>query len=468
MKVQSPKSKVQSPNAKVQGRGSSRLRWASARQGVEPPALRFGVPRGRGAGIAAERLGLRQSSGAFDCAPSLQKRQRTGALQNASAPIVAEHKCGRVSSFSRFTFHVLGSLPRPSQRGIALIIVMISIFVLATMALGFAYAMRVETTLAANANSEAELEWLGRSGVEYCRWILAQQLNIREEPYDALNQVWAGGIGGIGTSNSALMDVQNPVKIGSGSFHWKITDLESKWNINMMAQPNFPGEDIMKNAFLLMNVDAGASTPVVNSILNWIDRGSRLQGAEGDYYQGQSPKYSAKEGPIDDLSELLLVKGISEMPELYWGGVVTNHPPPAFQARLRTGGLDQGQVLPYGLVDLFAPLSSGKVNVNTASEAVLQLIPGIDAISAEKIVAGRSGEDDLSGMTGPYRSLAQLDRVPELPRGMGMRLQQFCDVRSRTFQIEIEAQIGNYKRQFIAIVGRNSPRDVQILSFYWK
>ena len=35
--------------------------------------------------------------------------------------------------------------------------------------------MKVEIKLARNASSEAELEWLGRSGVEDARWILAQQ-----------------------------------------------------------------------------------------------------------------------------------------------------------------------------------------------------------------------------------------------------------------------------------------------------
>src|SRR5580765_7876649 len=86
------------------------------------------------------------------------------------------------------------------QSGIALVIVMISIFVLAILAGGFAYSMKVETKLARNANSEAEIQWLGRSGVEYARWILAQQ-NLpavrAKEPYDAMNQVWAGGSGGI-------------------------------------------------------------------------------------------------------------------------------------------------------------------------------------------------------------------------------------------------------------------------------
>src|SRR2546421_11778589 len=68
-----------------------------------------------------------------------------------------------------------GLRPSPSS-GIAIVIVLISIFVLAILAGGFATAMRVETKLARNANSESELEWLGRSGVEYARWILAQQL----------------------------------------------------------------------------------------------------------------------------------------------------------------------------------------------------------------------------------------------------------------------------------------------------
>ena len=47
-----------------------------------------------------------------------------------------------------------------SQSGIALVIVMISIFVLAMLAAGFAIAMKVETKLARNANSEAELQWV--------------------------------------------------------------------------------------------------------------------------------------------------------------------------------------------------------------------------------------------------------------------------------------------------------------------
>jgi len=350
-----------------------------------------------------------------------------------------------------------------SESGIALIIVMISISVLAILAGGFALSMKVETKLARNVNSEAQLEWLGRSGVEYCRWILSEQMRIPGEPYDALNQVWAGGPGGIATTNSPLMDVQKEVILGAGSFTWKMTDLERKFNINSAPEP------ILQQALMLMGVDAGQMTPIINCILDWIDADDnpRMQGAESDYYQSLQPPYFAKNGPIDDMSELLLVKEIT--PELFWGAACTNHSPAAFQQRasyLGPGG--PVSTINSGLVNLFTPLSSGRVNINTASPDVLQVIPGVNAIVAQAIAGAREGEDDGSGLTGPYRSVDQVRRVPEVNLEVARLLAQYCDVRSRTFQVQIDAHVGAAKRQFIAVLGRNNPRDIQVLSFYWK
>ena len=366
-------------------------------------------------------------------------------------------------SEARFAWAGSGDEPSPrrSQAGIALVIVLISIFVLTMLAGGFAYSMKVETRLAQNANSEAELEWLGRSGVEYARWILAEQMKIPQEPYDALNQVWAGGPGGIGTSNSPLVDVQREVRLGNGKFTWKIMDLESKANINT-------ADDRMLNqALLAMGMDAGETTPIVSSIQDWIDpdNSEHPQGAENGYYHSLSPAYDCKNGPIDDLSELLLIKGIT--PDIYWGTFSTNHPPPAFMPRNRRG---QPEAYAFGLHDVFTPISTGRININTASAEVLELLPMMDRQTAEAIVAGRQGEDDGSGLTGPYRSVDQVSRVPELPRAGPLLniLHQYCDVRSRTFQITVSAEVGGYKRRFVAIVGRNTPRDIPILEFYWK
>ena len=104
------------------------------------------------------------------------------------------------------------------EEAIAIVIVMIAILVLAILAGGFAYSMKVETTLAMRANNEAELEWLGRSGVEYARWILATQRTCPAEQYEALTQVWAGGAGaGPCSTNSPLGEVQKEVHLGIGN-----------------------------------------------------------------------------------------------------------------------------------------------------------------------------------------------------------------------------------------------------------
>jgi hypothetical protein len=98
----------------------------------------------------------------------------------------------------------------------------------------------------------------------------------------------------------------------------------------------------------------------------------------------------------------------------------------------------------------------------------LQLVPGVTAAVAQAIVGAREGEDDGSGLTGPYRSVDQVRRVPEVTMEAARMLQQYCDVRSRTFEVQIDARVGSYKRQFSAILVRNNPRDVQVLSFYWR
>jgi general secretion pathway protein K len=345
---------------------------------------------------------------------------------------------------------------------------MISILVLTILAAGFAYSMKVETKLARNANSEAELEWLGRSGVEYARWVLANSMLNPMQPFDSLDQPWATGSGWLGPTNAPIAEVQNPVTLGNGTFTWKITDLERKFNIN---SPEPLLQQVLPQALTLMGVSPSDATPIVNSILDWIDPDDHThpEGAETDYYQNLRPPYSAKDGPIDDISELLLVKGV--LPELYWGNSSSNHPqgflqPLANRSRFPSEALS----FPVGLVDLFTPLSGGKININTASAEVLQLIPGIDPIIAEAIVGGRSGEPDPSapGLMGPYRGVNEVSRMPNIPREIVGQLQQFCDVRSRTFQVQVDADVGGYKRTFHAVLGRNGPRDVQILTFYWK
>ncbi|HOX59412.1 MAG TPA: type II secretion system protein GspK [Candidatus Paceibacterota bacterium] len=353
------------------------------------------------------------------------------------------------------------------QAGIALVIVMISVTVLTILAAGFAYSMKVETKLARNSNCEAELEWLGRSGVEYARWVLGNSLLNPMQPYDSRDQPWATGYGLLGPTNNPIGEVQKTLTLGRGTITWSITDLESRFNIN---SPEPVLQQILPQALNLMGVAPGEATPIVNSIFDWIDRDDQThpEGAEVRDYQAFDPPYLAKDGPIDDLAELLLIRGIT--PEIYYGLASTNYQPSYYsQQRNRFGRYsDAPPPIAVGLTNLFTPLSSGKVNINTASPEVLQLIPGVDNLIAEAIVSGRSGEDDGSGLMGPYRNVDQVRRVPNIPLEMVRQLQPFCDVRSKTFQVQVDAEVAGYKRTFFAILGRENQNRVQILSFYWK
>lgn len=356
---------------------------------------------------------------------------------------------------------------RPNSSGIALILVMVAMFVLGILAGGFAYSMRVEMRLAQNHNSEDELEWLGRSGVELASYVVAQQLTIPNQRYDALNQKWAGGIG---VTNEALADIElEDVQFGSGSFSVKIIDQERFFNINTADQT------ILHQAMTLIGVDAAESASIIDSILDWIDvdDAKRLSGAESNYYLGLSTPYYAKNGPIDDLTELMLVKGIS--PEMYWGPAGTNYATTAGIApatRVESRRLHRDEPINYqvGLKDLFTPISGRLVNINTASAAVLQLMPGIDANIAQAIVQTRSGPDGVEGNEDdtPFRNVGELINVPGIDRGLVSQFGRYFSVQSATYEVHVTARIGSYQKEYVAMIRRNGPKDVQTLFFHWK
>ena len=346
---------------------------------------------------------------------------------------------------------------RHNSDGIALIMVMCAIVVLSILAAAFAYSIKVETRLAQNADSEEQLLWLGASGVQRACWILSQ--HRPGEPYDSLNQKWAGGSGSLAESNSVLSSVSlDNYPVGDGTVSIKIIDLERKVNINTANATT------IQQALTLMGVDASDISVVSDSILDWIGPAGppRVAGAESDYYQGLAVPYYAKNAPMDDLSELLLVKGVT--PEMYWGSNSTNHTPSVFQHKLGLGTAPgQTPDYPFGLVEIFTPFSSGKINVNTADVNVLQMIPGVDAAMADAIVKQRAGPDGVDGTEDdiPFSNPGQLG-------GFGIKDASACDTRSFTFEVHVTAQIGDYKREYVAILARTSGTDIQVLSFYWK
>jgi len=350
-----------------------------------------------------------------------------------------------------------------SRSGIALIIVMLVIVVLGLLAAGFAYSMKVETTLARNAGADDELELLARSGVELARYVLGQQLNIPSEAsFDALNQKWAGGPG---STNELLADVSlEECKLGRGKFSVKIIDLERKINVN------YANRLVLERAMDLLNVDSIDASTIVDSIEDWRDRNSnpQINGAESEYYLSLPKPYYAKDGPIDDLSELLLVRGVT--PDHYWGPGRTNAAMkrfPAYAISFPPGGGVTGSSV--GLFDLFNTIGRLQININTAPKEVLQLLPGIDESLAAGIVKLRAGLDTVDGTEDdtPFHSPGELINVPGMIPQFVQQLQQFCGIRSFTFEVQVDAEIDKYSRRLVALLIRTGSRNVQVLSMHW-
>jgi general secretion pathway protein K len=351
-------------------------------------------------------------------------------------------------------------------QGIALIVAMIAILVLSALAAGFALSMKVETRLAFNANSDTQLYWLGRSGVELARWVLAQQ----RCPYDSLNQIWAGGPGSDCETNGPLAGFSlDNYAVGGGTISLTIIDLERKANINTAS-----GLEIQQ-ALTDMNVDPNEIAVVADSIQDWVGPVGppRVAGAESDYYQGLDPPYSAKNAPMDDISELLHVRGILDHKEIYDPKTYrpeneTDEPESAFHHQL--GFEDQSAPADYGLKDLFTPISNGRININTADENVLRMAFGGDANAAEGILRLRRGPDEADGteddtpITNPQAAMQAAGVNPAL---IGQAANLFT-VRSSTFEVHATARIGLQSREFVAILFRTSPVDIRIMSFYWK
>lgn len=349
------------------------------------------------------------------------------------------------------------------ESGIALVIVMIVVISLGLLAGGFVMSMKVETKLARNAQFDPELDWLGRSGVEVARYVVGQNMTAPNEPYDALNQFWAGGYGGTNIFPPEISLSQ--MTLGNGSISIKIEDAERRFNINVAD------EFILQQALRVVGVDASEFGVITGAILDWIDLDddTHIGGVESDFYQRLDPPYSAKNGPLDDLSELLMINGIT--PAMYWGGAEAGRRT-SQRTVLQSGpGTPMDTTYRVGLADLFSAVGNPRMNINTASAEALQLLPGVDENLAAAIIGFRSGPDGASGNEDdlPFRSVAELaGAVPGLDPAMVQQLARFCDVRSATFKVEVAAQVGDLQRHYVALLRRNQPQDVQILQFYWK
>jgi general secretion pathway protein K len=337
------------------------------------------------------------------------------------------------------------------QRGFAVIIALVAVTVLTLLAGAFAYAMKIETRLAANTNDDEQFYWVGRGGVERACWWLALEGN---QPFSSKLQYWNHGPGDGPETNGPLAgESLDSFPIGEGTVSLTMIEQESKININTADGP------LIQQTLTSMGADANDISVVSDSILDWIDPddATRPAGAESDYYLGQMPSYYAKNAPIDNLDELQLVKGITR--DMFNGGSSTPTSSPFPEHQLGFGHAPgQEPNYAFGLRDVFTPFSSGKINLLTADNKVLQLIPGIDTAAAQAIETARDSDP-------PIRNVPQLLAAAGINPADAGRVSSYVDTRGSTYEIHATATIGQISHEYTAVVFRTGP-NVTVVSFY--
>ena len=225
------------------------------------------------------------------------------------------------------------------RRAYVLIAVLMVVVVLSLAAYRFTDSMTSEFTVAVRTSEAAQVKAFAASGVHYAAGMLADPSTMANtlsyNPFDnetsfsnvSVNDQTSARGGG----RFCLIAVSDTfVGTGEGRYLVKygVMDESAKLNINSLMQLDQTGQVLHDALMKLPNM----TEDVADAIVDWVDMDdtSRAAGAESAYYSGLSPPYRAKNGPINSIDELLLVRGVT--PQLLFGN-----------DRNRNGKLDTGE-----------------------------------------------------------------------------------------------------------------------------
>jgi hypothetical protein len=107
---------------------------------------------------------------------------------------------------------------------------------------------------------------------------------------------------------------------------------------------------------------------------------------------------------------------------------------------------------------VFTPFSSGKINLLTADDQVLQLIPGLDTAAAQAIENVRDSDP-------PVRNIAQLLSAGGVNPAAAGQIMSYVSIVGNTYEVQATVTIGQLSHTYTAIVIRNG-RSMQVVSYY--
>ena len=330
------------------------------------------------------------------------------------------------------------------NRGIALLITISVTTILVAAALEYNRRARFAIISTAAVRDHLTMSNMADSGVYAAMALLVKDRS--ESDFDSLQEDWA--------NPEKIDEILQEISFEKGKLSVTITDELSKIQVNALVlypdSRGFNQTQIMLWDRLLRFIgneeqlkDDSDPVAIVNSVKDWLDSGdddatSGLSGAEANYYEDLDPPYAVRNGPIPDLNELLLIKGIT--PELYYGKGET----PGLSHHMTVHGMTLGAGTAFNW--------PGRININTADLPVLAALLGIENEEMaqslfdfrQEIVAGKDVHDFSS--TKWYKNIPGFGDIAIDPK--------LISVSSDVFRIESEATTSNIKTSVIAVVQR--------------
>jgi len=229
------------------------------------------------------------------------------------------------------------------QSGIALITVILIVSILAAAALELNRSTRHDIYDAANLSDGIRLTYIAKSGFYGAAALLAKS----SADYETLRDDWA---------RAETFSAQSASFFPNGHFILRIEDEKGKIPLNKLVDGGAVNPEIKEMLLRLLALPEFELGPqegmeIVDSIIDWMDENDDISGmgAESSYYASLPLPYKAKNGPLDCIEELLMIKGISK--EVFAG---TSKKP--------------------GLIQCVTIYGTGAININTAPKPVLRAL----------------------------------------------------------------------------------------------
>jgi general secretion pathway protein K len=303
---------------------------------------------------------------------------------------------------------------------------------------------RVAVFSAAVTRDRHTLSTMALSGFNVAKAMLVK--DKMDSEIDSIQEDWANP-----DKISAVLSI---ISFDDGSVTVKISDELGRIQANALV--TFPDSRIFNESqrvlwdrflrlFISPDLFETESNPtaIIGSVKDWLDSGdddaiTGLNGAESGYYKDLDPPYPSKNGQLNDLSELLLVKGMT--PAIYYGTVET----PGISEYMTVCG-----------IEIFGDNKftfKGKINMNTAKLPVLiafmpegyeDLAPLIDEYRTET-----EGEEYIHDLSSPtwYK---------KVPGCSDLKIDEsLITTSSDIFRIESTATLNDMKYTITSVIRR--------------